>query len=326
MVNKLEIRNTMDGEKFCLRWNDFENNISLAFRELRENKDFFDVTIVCDDEQVQAHKVVLSACSPFFCNILRKNPHQHPLLYLRGIKFSDLLSVLNFIYHGEVNIVQEDLNSFLSVAEDLKVKGLTSQNKSREINVRQTQDSPTSVKPTKSSIPTKHHFITDQTSTPSRKTLAHVDTMEENNVEEIVPIKLEQHEQYKHNESASLMSAMTNQEDNLTYDDFDNYDGQDQIYEGSVFYNAGEYAGGEFQDPSELLQFVQETASSDKKYKCSSCNYAHNVKANVRNHVESVHYPNSFQYPCNQCDKLFPSKNNVQLHRSRIHKQKNKLS
>merc|ERR1712183_863419 len=112
-------------EKFCLRWNDFETNISVAFRELREEKDFFDVTLACDDSQIQAHKVILSACSPFFRNVLRRNPHQHPLLYLKGVKYQDLLSVLNFMYNGEVYVAQEELNTFLSVAEDLRVKGLT---------------------------------------------------------------------------------------------------------------------------------------------------------------------------------------------------------
>ena len=115
----------MSSEKFCLRWNDFESNISVAFRELRDDNDFFDVTLACDDEQIQAHKMILSACSPFFRKILRSNPHQHPLLYLKGVKYSDLQSVLNFMYHGEVNVAQEELNSFLSVAEDLQVKGLT---------------------------------------------------------------------------------------------------------------------------------------------------------------------------------------------------------
>merc|ERR1711936_612940 len=112
-------------EKFCLRWNDFESNISVAFRELREDKDFFDVTLACDEEQVLAHKVILAACSPFFRGVLKKNPHAHPLLYMRNVKHADLLAVLNFMYHGEVNVAQEDLNSFLAVAEDLKVKGLT---------------------------------------------------------------------------------------------------------------------------------------------------------------------------------------------------------
>jgi len=115
-------------EKFCLRWNDFESNISVAFRELREEKDFFDVTLACDDSQIQAHKVILSACSPFFRNVLRRNPHQHPLLYLKGVKYQELLSVLNFMYMGEVNVAQEELNSFLAVAEDLRVKGLTQNN------------------------------------------------------------------------------------------------------------------------------------------------------------------------------------------------------
>ena len=115
----------MSSEKFCLRWNDFETNISVAFRELREDKDFFDVTLACDDQQMQAHKVILSACSPFFRSVLKKNPHAHPLLYLKGVKYVDLVAVLNFMYHGEVNVAQEELNSFLAVAEELKVKGLT---------------------------------------------------------------------------------------------------------------------------------------------------------------------------------------------------------
>jgi len=119
-------------EKFCLRWNDFESNISGAFRELREDKDFFDVTLACDDEQLQAHKVILSACSPFFRTVLRRNRHEHPLLYLKGVKYADLVSVLNFMYHGEVNVAQEELNSFLAVAEDLKVKGLTQGNSSSD--------------------------------------------------------------------------------------------------------------------------------------------------------------------------------------------------
>ena len=112
-------------EKFCLRWNDFETNVSQAFRELREEKDFFDVTLACEDSQVSAHKVILSACSPFFRSVLRKNPHAHPLLYLKGVKYQELLSVLNFMYMGEVNVAQEELNSFLAVAEELRVKGLT---------------------------------------------------------------------------------------------------------------------------------------------------------------------------------------------------------
>ena len=120
-------------ENFCLRWNDFESNVSGAFRDLRAEADFFDVTLGCTDSggrSLQAHKVILSACSSFFKNMLRQqaalqHTHQNPFIYLRGVSFSDLSSVLDFMYHGEVNVAQEDLNSFLAVAEELQIKGLT---------------------------------------------------------------------------------------------------------------------------------------------------------------------------------------------------------
>ncbi len=124
-------------ENFCLRWNDFESNVSGSFRELRAESDFFDVTLACDGSgshgrTLQAHRVILSACSSFFKQMLRNaavaSPgHPNPLIYLRGVRMADLEAVLDFMYHGEVNVAQEDLNSFLQVAEDLQIKGLTQQ-------------------------------------------------------------------------------------------------------------------------------------------------------------------------------------------------------
>jgi len=119
-------------ENFCLRWNDFESNVSGAFRELRAESDFFDVTLTCDDTNansrrpMQAHKVILSACSNLFKQMLRtQTGHPNPMIYLRGVRTCDLESVLDFMYQGEVNVAQDDLNSFLAVAEDLQIKGLT---------------------------------------------------------------------------------------------------------------------------------------------------------------------------------------------------------
>ena len=117
-------------EKFCLRWNDFERSISGSLRDLRDEEDFFDLTVACGegDEALPAHRVILAACSPLLRQLLRRHQQSpHPLLYLRGVRPADLRSVLAFIYHGEVNVAQEDLNSFLAVAEDLKIKGLTSE-------------------------------------------------------------------------------------------------------------------------------------------------------------------------------------------------------
>merc|ERR1712141_691385 len=119
-------------DNFCLRWNDFESNISTSFRELRDDNEFFDVTLCCDNgtDIVPAHKVILAACSPLFRKILSHQKHQqNPLLYLKGIRLKELQAVLNFMYHGEVNVAQDSLNNFLAVAEELAVKGLTTDSK-----------------------------------------------------------------------------------------------------------------------------------------------------------------------------------------------------
>merc|ERR1719318_103755 len=112
-------------DKVCLKWGGFEKNIRETFRELRKNQNHFDVTLATDDDrELQAHKIILSAGSHFFSKILTKTKHPSPFLYLKGITMSELEKVVDFLYTGEANIVQEDLNAFLTTAEELQVKGL----------------------------------------------------------------------------------------------------------------------------------------------------------------------------------------------------------
>ena len=114
-------------EKFCLKWNDFQSNMTSAFSQLRTRTHYQDVTLVSDDyKHVSAHRVVLSACSDFFNEILSKNTHSHPLLCLDGINSSDLNNVLDYIYNGELQIYPEDLDRFLQIAQKLKLSGLLS--------------------------------------------------------------------------------------------------------------------------------------------------------------------------------------------------------
>ena len=115
------------GDKFCLKWNEFQENLSSTFSGWRNTGDAFtDVTLACDNDQfVETHKIVLSAASPFFMKLLqRTKKQQHPLIYLRGIEAKDLASVLDFIYHGQANVYQEDLQSFLTLGQELQLKGL----------------------------------------------------------------------------------------------------------------------------------------------------------------------------------------------------------
>lgn len=116
---------TLD-EKLCLKWNEFQEHAISAFGALREEMEFADVTLACEDgQQVEAHKVILASSSPFFLNLLRRNKHSHPLIYMRGLKSEDLVAIIDFLYYGEANVEKENLDFFLAVAEELQLKGLT---------------------------------------------------------------------------------------------------------------------------------------------------------------------------------------------------------
>jgi len=318
----------MSNEKFCLRWNDFENNISNAFKELRDDKNFFDVTLACDDEQIQAHKVILAACSPFFRNILRRNHHQHPLLYMKGVKYTDLQAVLNFMYHGEVNVAQEELNSFLAVAEDLRVKGLT-QSLPPPPPHQSSSDQPSRCPTPPDSAPprTKHRPPERE---PTQLQLPKRTPHLSEDIQEIVPIKSEPLTEPPHQvySTAADHTVSTYQED-AGYEDYGDY--QDQGYseiDNTMDHNISMQGGlhGKGENRNTLNQYIKRDVSESGQtvYVCSMCGQKNSQRVNVLNHVESVHFPNSFVYTCQYCETQFYSKNARNVHVSRNHKNENK--
>ena len=113
-------------EKLCLQWNDFKENIISSCSDLREDKELTDVTLACEDgQQIEAHKVILASSSPFFMELLKKNKHPHPLVYMRGVSSESLIAIIDFLYHGEANILNDNIDPFLALAEELRLKGLS---------------------------------------------------------------------------------------------------------------------------------------------------------------------------------------------------------
>ena len=103
-------------EKYSLNWNKFETAAMDTIKSLHHERNFTNVTLVCeDDQQVEAHKVILSSASPFFKNILLKSPHPHPLIYLKGLKIDELLAIVDFIYLGKTEVESVNIESFLQV-------------------------------------------------------------------------------------------------------------------------------------------------------------------------------------------------------------------
>ena len=113
-------------ESVFLQWNDFLGNIKETFRTLKDDKDFTDVTLVCEDgEQIEAHKVILISSSPVFASLLKIKKHPQPLIYMRGIKSGDLKTLMDFLYLGETTVQEEDVENFLELGKEFQLKGLT---------------------------------------------------------------------------------------------------------------------------------------------------------------------------------------------------------
>lgn len=115
----------MEGEQFSLCWNNFHSNLSSGFNSLLKDEDLVDVTLAAGGRFMKAHKTVLSVCSPFFKDLFRANPSKHPIVILPDVNYNALSNLLQFMYQGEVSVSQEEIPTFMRVAEMLKVKGLT---------------------------------------------------------------------------------------------------------------------------------------------------------------------------------------------------------
>jgi len=333
----------MGAEKFCLRWNDFETNLSSAFRDLRADNDLFDVTLSCGNDTLQAHKLVLSACSDMFRSMFRR-PHSvstpssqgHTILYLRGVHSADMQAVLDFMYHGEVSVAQEELNSFLSVAEDLKVKGLTQKHSDNstpskaqykepkesesinkfDSNYEQRRNKPPEYVPQISPAPAKR----PRPPLPTKPQPPPEPDVHE--IQELIPVKTEPVQSAPYEQQVATMDNIENVEEQAL-DSYDGYAG----YEDDG-YQYDQQDGGQYADPAakgndgnvNLQDYITKVNSFDgSKFSCTLCGKQNNQKGNLMKHVESVHFPNSFSHACKYCDQVFNAKNSLYVHVSKSH-------
>jgi len=341
----------MASEKFCLRWNDFEQNISSAFRDIRDEKDFFDVTLACDDDsQIQAHKVIIAACSPFFRNVLRKNQtpnqNQNLVLYLKGVKYKELVSVLNFMYMGEVNVAQDDLNSFLAVAEDLRVKGLTQGSGGSERPKSESRSSVTRPRdtPASSEPPVKRSRPSAAASTPSSSSFQQQPQSYDDDIQEVVPVKSEPgtaaaaaHAQYDPGQQENQVALEEQYDESYDYgqygEGYDDGSGMIDPNTGMPIQTAdGNKDVTKQSDAAYTISLDSVVVSLDdveKKVKslmhigpgqvsCTICgkassgkNRTQDIKAHVERHL------NTLSYTCNRCYKTYSTRSDIRSHKAR---------
>jgi len=300
-------------ENFCLRWNDFESNVSGAFRDLRQEADFFDVTLGCPDgKSLQAHKVILSACSSTFKTMLRDtqrntNSH-HPYIFLRGVSFPDLSAVLDFMYHGEVNVAQEDLNSFLAVAEELQIKGLTqkeggepSKPKPSGSGAVKRPVQPSSENVSASSTPAVKKI---RRSSPDLPEQGQIKTIDIKSDPEAGPSGASQAVNRDGGASADYADESGDFEDYGDY--YGEGEGGDNGADGSMMEGGEEGAGG------------KGIEKVDDSYICLACGKTFKDGSNARKHYRTVHVTNP-PINCHICFKIFKHVDSLRRHELRIH-------
>jgi len=309
------------GDKFCLRWNDYESNISSAFRDIQ---DFHDITLVSEEDQsIKAHKVILSACSPFFHRVLSKNPHQHPMLYLKGVSSQDLQAVLDFCYNGQVNVAQEDLNQFLAVAEDLKVKGLTSRDKGGNLNqdnseAQQRQKPPLHPEKPKARLtPSKPRLPT-----PNPNPMFASGPVDDDDITEIPAVKAE---------PGSSAEAASNASDSsynqvIAADPFD--DGGYDDYQMDPQFAQYDESGQMMEDPAnkdffDLLDSRIESMmarAEGKQWFCAVCGKSSVDKAKISKHIEANHITGHPGNKCDLCDTVSKTRDALKQHKLAKHR------
>ncbi|XP_030751878.1 protein tramtrack, beta isoform-like isoform X9 [Sitophilus oryzae] len=133
----------MASEQFSLCWDNFHKNMSSGMNSLLENEDLVDVTLAVEGKYLKAHKMVLSVCSPYFKELFKVNPCQHPIVFLKDVSYVAISDLLQFMYQGEVQVSQDNLTTFIKTAEALQIKGLTGDgNGSADVETEPVQEKP----------------------------------------------------------------------------------------------------------------------------------------------------------------------------------------
>jgi len=325
---------SVEAEKYCLKWNDFTLNLSSAFNELRDDEDFFDITLLTEESEIRCHKLILGACSPHFRAIIKRlSAIQNPAIYLRGVRHEDIKNILEFMYLGEVSVSQADLDSFLSVAQDLCIKGLTQ------------QDSSSSQNRSQSSTPsggTQHRFkrelnpVTQPSNTfqnqqgggppPTKKPRQNLPNKNGDNAgasssgaSPIIPQTKREPKPEIHEEIEVLDDDDPSQLEVEEYEDY--YDDPGPSGSGA---NAG--AGGDLEDDSQ--GYFEDNSNSgqgaelglvnlaDGTAMCLRCNKSFSSPAQAKIHFKEVHATdkNDRKFPCAICHKSFAVKRYLNNH------------
>jgi len=308
-------------EAFCLKWNDFQGSISSSLGALRTTSDLLDVTVQCGVESLQCHRLVLSACSDWFKAVFRALPAvtQHPVIVLWEATARDMALLLDFMYNGEVNVKQENLNSFLALAEKLSVRGLTQGQGGGGGGGEKERDR--HKEPVKQQAPV-------HSSTPLRRQEDRGESVKRQRVEHRAPDHRGQQQHQQEVEEVAVVKQEISREVEpveQVVEEYGNYQDGGEVaqYEGDNMYDSYYDEGGQA-DYGQLDNSQQMASKGDYPNGPGLCPFCNQTYQNLAYHVEDKHCPNPT--PCPLCGKIFNSLNKMRKHKSSIHKKSKNIS
>ena len=320
---------------------DFKENTNAIFGKLREDKEFADVTLACEDgQQVDAHKVILSATSPFFQNLLQLNKHAHPVIFMRKVSSENLLAVLDFLYFGEANLPEENLETFLSLAEELKLKGLSGQTLDNIADDLDKQRVPS--KSSKECQKIKKESEEGYEKKRNNKNEKHQDPFLNHSDEEAVKSLMEKTKNYISNGKGKILSFICKPcgkegrrkiikkhiifrhiaiPCNLCGKKFmskNDMKSHKQIHHSGMSKSQQEHE----EKLKSMMTKSQNLIPNGKKQKvyahsCKVCGKEGNLR-NMKDHIEALHMER-VSLKCNFCDQTFSSRSSVKIHNERRH-------
>ena len=286
----------MAPEKYNISWNEFKDCSSDAFKTLRLDTDFLDVTLACNDgHQFKAHKVVLSSFSSVFQTILKGNPHSNPLIYMMDITKNDIENILDFLYLGEARVAKSDVERFMAVAEKLKINGLV-QHKETSSICKEVEIQENTVEASQDKVD-DHDEETENESNSmnvydvvseivkSEVNFGEIDTLSElKDIDEI-------------NEMAEVEKA----------------DEQEMKYSNKNKCNECDYTA----TISGNLKIHVMAKHEGIRYNCDECDHVATQPGSLKVHVMAKH--RGIRFPCDICEYKGTTKGNTNMHTKRKH-------
>ena len=318
----------MHPEKYTLTWHSYPDYLMELMREMLTSEDFTDVTLVTDDKMtIKAHRNILSACSPVFKNILQMEiTNNHPVIYLRGIQYSEMESILQFIYFGQAKLYEEQMNKFMLLSKNLEIKGLI---KDADVNEPQIKQSCQNQEDVTDTVNVDHNNINDHEEV--MVSTIESDPTDKNEVTSKELTKLGSKFQcpkcdksFLHSRSVHIHIRSAHEGVRYACSQCD-YQATKQSHltvhiqskhedEGVMYAcNQCEYQA---KQRSNLTIHIQ-SKHEGVKYACNQCDYQATHPGTLTRHIQSVH--EGVKYACSQCDHQATTQSHLKKHFQRKH-------